>query len=77
MQLFYLSRNQDGYFKVRFVDQTTGKLLSAKSTHSKDKFEATMIATKWLEIRKQEQLFVHLNFCFNIRKISKNESVVF
>lgn len=29
------------------------------------------------EVRKQEQLFVHLNFCFNIRKISKNESVVF
>ncbi len=28
-------------------------------------------------IRKQEQLFVHFNFCFNIRKISKNESVTF
>ena len=49
MQLFYLSKNQDGYFKVRFVDQTTGKLLSAKSTHTKDKFEATRIAMKWLE----------------------------
>ena len=49
MQLFYLSKNQDGYFKVRFVDQTTGKLLSAKSTHTKDKFEATRIAMRWLE----------------------------
>ena len=28
-------------------------------------------------IRKQEQLFAHFNFCFNIRKISKNESVTF
>ena len=28
-------------------------------------------------IRKQEQLFVHFYFCFNIRKISKNESVTF
>lgn len=49
MQPFYLSKNQDGYFKVRFVDQTTGKLLSAKSTHTKDKFEATRIAMRWLE----------------------------
>lgn len=49
MQLFYLSKNQDGYFKVRFVDQTTGKLLSAKSTHTKNKFEATRIAMRWLE----------------------------
>ena len=49
MQLFYLSKNQDGYFKVRFVDKTTGKLLSAKSTHTKDKFEATRIAMRWLE----------------------------
>lgn len=49
MQLFYLSKNQDGYFKVRFVDQTTGKLLSAKSTHTKNKVEATRIAMRWLE----------------------------
>lgn len=28
-------------------------------------------------IRKQEQLFVHFNFCVNISKISKNESVTF
>ena len=49
MQLFYLSKNQDGYFKVRFVYQTTGKLLSAKSTHTKNKFEATRIAMRWLE----------------------------
>lgn len=49
MQPFYLTKNQCGFYKVRFVDPNTGKLQSAKSTHSKDKFEATRIAMKWLE----------------------------
>lgn len=49
MHPFYLTKNQCGFYKVRFVDPNTGKLQSAKSTHSKDKFEATRIAMKWLE----------------------------
>ena len=49
MQSFYLSKNQDGYYRVRFSDPNTGKLTVAKSTHTKNKNEATIIACRWLE----------------------------
>ena len=47
MQPFYLSKNQSGYFKVYFVNTETGKVIRTKSTHSKNKFEANMLASKW------------------------------
>ena len=47
MQTFYLSRNQHGYFRVRFPDPVTGKLGKAKSTHTKNRQQATLIADEW------------------------------
>ena len=50
MRQFYLFKNRAGYYVVRFIDPITGVMMSSgKSTHVKDKIEATMIATKWLE----------------------------
>ena len=49
MKKFYLSKNANGYYRVHFVDPVTGKQGSGKSTHSKDKVEAAMIATLWLK----------------------------
>lgn len=48
MQSFYLTRNQHGYFSVRFPDPVTGLLSSAKSTHTKNRQKATLIANDWL-----------------------------
>ena len=47
MQTFYLSRNQHGYFMVRFPDPVSGKLGKAKSTHTKNRQKATLIADEW------------------------------
>lgn len=49
MRQFYLAINSSGYYRVFFIDPVTGKQDSGKSTHSKDKVEATMIATFWLQ----------------------------
>ena len=49
MRQFYLSKNNCGYYKVIFIDPVTGEKQTGKSTHTKDKFEATMIATSWLQ----------------------------
>ncbi len=44
------AKKRAGYYVVRFIDPITGVMMSSgKSTHVKDKIEATMIATKWLE----------------------------
>lgn len=51
MRKFYLTKNQNGYYRVSFIDPVTGALGSSKSTHTKDKQEATMIATEWLHGR--------------------------
>lgn len=48
MQPFYLSKNSSGYYKVCFVNTETGKVTNTKSTHSKNKFEANMIASSWV-----------------------------
>lgn len=48
MQSFYLTKNQHGYFSVRFPDPVTGLLSSAKSTHTKNRQKATLIANDWL-----------------------------
>ena len=48
MQPFYLAKNSSGYYKVCFVNTETGKITNTKSTHSKNKFEANMIASSWV-----------------------------
>ena len=50
MRQFYLFKNRAGNYVVRFIDPITGVMMSSgKSTHVKDKVEATIIAAKWLE----------------------------
>ena len=48
MQSFYLTKNQHGYFSVRFPDPVTGLLGTAKSTHTKNRQKATLIADEWV-----------------------------
>lgn len=48
MRQFYLSKNSCGYYRVHFVDPVTGIQGHGKSTHSKDRDEATRIAYDWL-----------------------------
>lgn len=48
MRQFYLSKNSCGYYRVHFVDPVTGVQGHGKSTHSKDRDEATRIAYDWL-----------------------------
>ncbi len=48
MKRFYLTRNQNGYYRVSFIDPVTGSRGPGKSTHTKDKEEATIIASQWL-----------------------------
>lgn len=55
MQLYYLSRNQHGYFRVRFTDPVTGKLSVAKSTHCKNRTQAAHIAEEWLRERESSR----------------------
>ena len=47
MSPFYLTRNEHGYYRACFVNQQTGAITVAKSTHTKNKTEAMMIATEW------------------------------
>ena len=48
MQPFYLAKNSSGYYKVCFVNTKSGKVTNTKSTHTKNKFEANMIASMWV-----------------------------
>ena len=48
MQPFYLAKNSSGYYKLCFVNTETGKVTNTKSTHTKNKFEANMIASMWV-----------------------------
>ncbi len=47
MSPFYLTKNEHGYYKACFVNQQTGIVTVAKSTHTKNKTEAMMIASDW------------------------------
>lgn len=49
MRQFYIYKNHSGYYNAIFVDPVTGKKSVDKSTHTKDKFQATIIATQWFE----------------------------
>ncbi len=48
MKKIYLTRNQNGYYRVSFIDPVTGRRGPGKSTYTKDKEEATIIASQWL-----------------------------
>lgn len=47
MKPFYLTKNAQGYYRAVFYNQQTGTFSSSKSTHSKDKTEAMLIAADW------------------------------
>lgn len=47
MSPFYVTKNEHGYYRAIFVNQETGAVTVAKSTHSKNKTEAMMITTEW------------------------------
>lgn len=47
MKPFYLTKNQQGYYRAVFYNQQTGLFSSSKSTHCKDKTEAMLIAAEW------------------------------
>lgn len=49
MRQFYLFKNKSGYFNVVLLDPVSGFKCSTKSTHTKDKVEATMIAASWIQ----------------------------
>ena len=49
MRQFYLYKNSSGYYNAVFVDPISGKKGTDKSTHTKDKIQATVIASGWLE----------------------------
>lgn len=47
MKPFYLTKNQQGYYRAVFYNQQTGLFSSSKSMHCKDKTEAMLIAAEW------------------------------
>ena len=49
MRQFYLGKTSSGYYKAYFIDPVTGCRDYGKSTGTKDKIEAAMIATSWLQ----------------------------
>lgn len=80
MQVFYLSRNQHGYFRVRFVDPVSGKLGKAKSTHTKNRQKATLIADDWYrngspEGRSCERLLSDMNAGVDLVSVVERLSV--
>ncbi len=48
MRPFYIYKNKNGFYSVRFVNSQTGKMTPYKSTHTADYSQAMMIATQWL-----------------------------
>ena len=87
MQPFYLTLNEDHYYRVTFVDQRTGLVTCSKSTHKKDKNEATLIAYGWYKdgvptthanSLKSNQDFVYssgLNLEHIVSRLSQSEAV--
>lgn len=47
MKPFYLTKNSQGYYRAVFYSQENGTFSCSKSTHSKDKTEALLIAAEW------------------------------
>ena len=53
MRQFYLGKNSSGYYRVYFVDPVTGTRGPGKSTHTKDKVEATLIVGQCIKYKSQ------------------------
>ena len=49
MKKFYIGKNSNGYYRVYFLDSVTGKVKCTKSTHTKDRDEALIIGTYWIQ----------------------------
>ena len=49
MRQFYLGKNKSGYYRVYFLDPVTGQTVKTKSTHCKDKMEATILASSMMQ----------------------------
>lgn len=49
MRQFYLVKNHWGYYMAIMIDPITGLKRASKSTHTKDKVEATVIAADWVK----------------------------
>ena len=47
MKPFYLTKNAQGYYRAVFFNQQTGVCVKTKSTHTKDKTEAMLLAAEW------------------------------
>ena len=47
MKPFYLTKNAQGYYRAVFFNQQTGVCVKTKSTHTKDKMEAMLLAAEW------------------------------
>lgn len=56
MRQFYLGKTSSGYYKAYFIDPVTGIRDYGKSTGTKDKLEAAVIANEWHTIRHDQCL---------------------
>ena len=89
MKPFYLTKNPQGYYRAVFYNQQTGLFSSSKSTHSKDKTEAMLIAAEWYKngspegytnSRKKDSVSAEslsgLNLQNIVSRLSQNEALL-
>ena len=90
MKPFYLTKNSQGYYRAVFYNQQNGCFSCSKSTHSKDKTEAMLIAAEWYKngipdgytnSRKNSSFCDSvsgsgLNLSNIVSRLSKNEAVL-
>ena len=76
MRPFYISKNKNGFYSVRFVNQQTGMMTPYKSTHTADYSEAMLIATQWLkdgipnvQARKIKQIASNSNVGIDVQNL--------
>ena len=69
MRQFYLGKTSSGYYKAYFIDPVTGSRDYGKSTGTKDKIEAAIIANEWLKNGKPT---AHANS----RKLKSDDSLL-
>ncbi|MCR5253148.1 MAG: tyrosine-type recombinase/integrase [Treponema sp.] len=69
MRQFYLGKTSSGYYKAYFIDPVTGCRDYGKSTGTKDKIEAAIIANDWLKNGKPT---AHANS----RKLKSDDSLL-
>ena len=69
MRKFYLGKTSSGYYKAYFIDPVTGSRDYGKSTGTKDRDEAVIIAHEWLKNGKPT---AH----GNSRKLKSDDSIL-